>query len=126
MTDWSRRISSTSASLIASAYVMVRIRNYRLRLPRGRGAGCKNVFKGALRLGERLRAHELHRLIDLRPRVRVDLRLRVIGQNFFVEQLLLEARQWIVPPIFLDFFARSITVRIADPMTPESVRFGLD
>src|ERR1700722_3323198 len=117
MTERSRRISSAIASLMACAYVIVLILRRRLR---------EYVLERALRLWERLCAHELDRLVDRGFALFLDLRFDRWSQYLRFGQLLLVARKRILAPSHLDFLARAIALRIADPMTPQPVRFPLD
>src|SRR5271166_1629536 len=117
MTERSRRISSAIASLIAAAYVIVRMLCRGLR---------EYVLERRLGRRERLRAHELDRLVDRRFRFFLDLRLERWIEDLRLHQLLLVARQRILAPSHLDFLARAIAFRIADPMSPQPIRLPLD
>src|SRR5258708_17508698 len=117
MTLASRRISSSSASLIACAYVIVRIFRYLKLLPRNDSG--ENVFQRALRRGKRLLLHEGDRAIDLSACVGVYFGARRFDQHFLVEQFALVNRERIAAPMLFDFLARTIRIRAADPMAPQ-------
>src|SRR6267154_5239802 len=123
MTLGSRRISSSSASLIPSAYVIVRI--FFTWIAAGDGSGVK-IFQRGLRTGKRLLLHERHRAIDLRARVGVDLRTRRFDQHFLVHQLALVNGQRIATPMLFDFLARAIRIGVAYPMSPQPIGFRFD
>src|SRR5260370_39541913 len=120
----SRRISSSSASLIACAYVIVRIFPY-LKLVPSDDSGV-NVFERALWPWKRLLLHERDRAIDLRACVSVYFGPRRFDQHFLVEQLALVNRERIAAPMLLDFLARTIRIRIADPMSPQPISLRFD
>src|ERR1700737_114716 len=102
MTVASRRISSSSASLIPCAYVIVRMFSTLF----GDDSGVK-VFERGLRPGKRLLVHERHRAIDLRACVGVDLRARRFDQHFLVHQLAFVNGKRIATPMLFDFLARA-------------------
>src|SRR6266446_850497 len=122
MTLASRRISSSSASLIPCAYVIVRM--FRYLLSAGDDSGVE-VFERAFGPRKRLLLHERHRAIDLCAGVSVDLRTRRFDQHFLVHQLALVNGERIATPMLLDFLARAIRIRVADPMSPETIGFRL-
>src|SRR6266481_1716439 len=123
MTLASRRISSSSASLIPSAYVIVRIFFYLDSC--GYDSGVK-IFERGLGPGKRLLLHERHRAINLRARVGVDLGARRFDQHFLVHQLAFVNRERIATPMLFDFLTRAIRIRIADPMSPQAISFRLN
>src|SRR5215831_18120155 len=131
MTVGSRRISSTNASLIPCAYVIVRIAFLSRVTPRPKesrrlvGSG-KHVFQRGLGLRKRLLLHELDRAIDPGARVGLGLGAQRVVEDAFLGQLGLVDRDGIAPPLLFDFLARAITLRVPDPVAPEAVSLGLD